>query len=73
MTAVHRPRVCAAAGSQVQARGRAPAWCRALAAKRLLVTGAAGFIGGALYRLRDYGFDVIGTVQYPADAGALRT
>ena len=34
-------------------------WSRALAGKRLLVTGAAGFIGGALFRrLRAYGCDI---------------
>jgi FlaA1/EpsC-like NDP-sugar epimerase len=44
-------------------------WTRALAGKRLLVTGAAGFIGGALFRrLRDYGCDVTATVLYPHEA-----
>ena len=54
-------------------RVQAPEWCRALATKRMLVTGAAGFIGGALYRrLRDYGFDVVGTALYPHEVEALR-
>lgn len=40
---------------------------------RLLVTGAAGFIGGALLRrLAAYGLDVTGTVWHPAEAAALR-
>jgi dihydroflavonol-4-reductase len=47
--------------------------CRALAGKRLLVTGAAGFIGGALFRrLRSYGCDVTGTVLHPHEAEAIR-
>jgi nucleoside-diphosphate-sugar epimerase len=41
--------------------------------KRLLVTGASGFIGGALLaRLRAYGCDVTGTVRYPHEAEAIR-
>jgi nucleoside-diphosphate-sugar epimerase len=48
-------------------------WTRALAGKRLLVTGAAGFIGGALFRrLRDYGCDVTGTTLHPHEAEAIR-
>jgi dihydroflavonol-4-reductase len=48
-------------------------WARALADKRLLVTGAAGFIGGALFRrLRAYGCDVTATVLYPHEADAIR-
>ena len=48
-------------------------WARALAGKRLLVTGAAGFIGGALFRrLRAYGCDVTGTVLHPREAAAIR-
>ena len=48
-------------------------WSRALAGKRLLVTGAAGFIGGALFRrLRAYGCDVTGTVLQPHEAAAIR-
>ena len=48
-------------------------WLRALANKRLLVTGVAGFIGGALFRrLRDYGCDVTGTVLHPHEAEAIR-
>jgi dihydroflavonol-4-reductase len=50
-----------------------PDWCRALASKRLLVTGAAGFIGGALFRrLRSYGCDVTGTVLHPHEAKAIQ-
>jgi len=45
----------------------------ALKDKKMLVTGAAGFIGGALFRrLAAYGCDVTGTVLYPAEAEALR-
>jgi nucleoside-diphosphate-sugar epimerase len=48
-------------------------WSRALAGKRLLVTGAAGFIGGALFRrLRAYGCEVTGTVLQPHEAAAIR-
>lgn len=44
-----------------------------LANRRFLVTGAAGFIGGALFqRLVSYGLDVIGTVQLEEEAEALR-
>jgi nucleoside-diphosphate-sugar epimerase len=45
----------------------------ALKDKKMLVTGAAGFIGGALFRrLAAYGCDVTGSVLYPAEAEALR-
>ena len=48
-------------------------WARALAGKRLLVTGAAGLIGGALFRrLRAYGCDVTGTVLHSHEAEAIR-
>jgi len=41
--------------------------------KTILITGAAGFIGGALFRrLIGYGLNVIATVLYPEEAEALR-
>lgn len=41
--------------------------------KKLLVTGAAGFIGGALFkRLMEYDLDVLGTVLYQEEAVQLR-
>lgn len=44
-----------------------------LAGKTILVTGAAGFIGGALFkRLMEYGLDVTGTVLYEQEAEELR-
>ncbi len=44
-----------------------------LAHKKLLVTGAAGFIGGALFKeLVEYGLDVVGTVLYEEEAVTLR-
>lgn len=44
-----------------------------LAGKKLLVTGAAGFIGGALFkRLVEYRLDVVGTVLYQQEADTLR-
>lgn len=44
-----------------------------LAGKKLLVTGAAGFIGGALFRrLAELGHDVTGTVLYEQEARKLR-
>ena len=46
---------------------------RDLAGKKLLVTGAAGFIGGALFkRLAEYQLDVVGTVLYDEEAATLR-
>lgn len=48
-------------------------WADALQGKKLLVTGAAGFIGGNLFRrLAEYGVDVTGTVLYPEEAERLR-
>ena len=45
-----------------------------LIGKKLLVTGAAGFIGGALFkRLMEYQLDVIGTVLYEEEATSLRS
>lgn len=45
----------------------------ALRGHRFLVTGAAGFIGGDLFRrLAAYGLDVTGTVLYPDEARDLR-
>jgi nucleoside-diphosphate-sugar epimerase len=50
-----------------------PAEYQPLAGRRCLVTGAAGFIGGALLRrLAGYGLDVTGAVLHPAEAEALR-
>ena len=44
-----------------------------LAGKKLLVTGAAGFIGGALFkRLVEYKLDAVGTVLYQEEAVTLR-
>jgi nucleoside-diphosphate-sugar epimerase len=44
-----------------------------LTGKKLLVTGAAGFIGGALFReLMEYQLDVMGTVLYEEEAITLR-
>lgn len=44
-----------------------------LAESKILVTGAAGFIGGALFqRLVAYGLDVVGTVQHEEEAVELR-
>jgi len=44
-----------------------------LMGKKLLVTGAAGFIGGALFkRLVEYDLDVVGTVLYEKEATTLR-
>ncbi len=46
---------------------------RGLQGKAILVTGAAGFIGGHLFRrLADYGLDVTGTVLFPEEAQRLR-
>ncbi len=45
----------------------------ALRDRRLLVTGAAGFIGGALFhRLADYGLNPIGSVLHPEEGGRVR-
>jgi len=50
-----------------------PQQYRVLAGKSILVTGAAGFIGGALFRrLASYGLDVVGTVLQPNEARTLR-
>ena len=51
-----------------------PAQFESLRGGRMLVTGAAGFIGGALFkRLAEYGLNVVGTVLYPAEAEELRS
>lgn len=50
-----------------------PTEFRELDGNKLLVTGAAGFIGGALFkRLVEYGLDVVGTVLYDSEAEELR-
>ena len=47
-------------------------WAEALSGRRFLVTGAAGFIGGHLFRtLADLGLEVIGTVLDPDEAAIL--
>ena len=47
---------------------------RQLQGKSLLVTGAAGFIGGALCRrLASYGCDTTATVRHPSEAETLRS
>lgn len=49
-----------------------PAQYAALESKKLLVTGAAGFIGGALFkRLVEYGLNVTGTVLLPEEQNQL--
>src|ERR1700754_527406 len=59
--------------STATGHSQVPDWCRTLAGKRLLVTGAAGFIGGALFRrLRSYGCDVTGTVLHPRQTKAIQ-
>jgi nucleoside-diphosphate-sugar epimerase len=51
-----------------------PSEFRQLQGKSLLVTGAAGFIGGALCRrLAGYGCDVTATVLHPSEAETLRS
>ncbi len=46
---------------------------KCLIGKKLLVTGAAGFIGGALFKmLEEYQLDVVGTVLYEDEAKTLR-
>ena len=50
-----------------------PESSRALEGQKILVTGAAGFIGGDLFRrLTDYGLDVTATVLRPEERDALR-
>ena len=52
----------------IQARELPAQWAD-LQGQKLLITGAAGFIGGDLFkRLHEYGLDVTGTVLYPAEA-----
>ena len=65
-------RLCAPAVAEAE-RPRVPERFRGLENERILVTGAAGFIGGALFeRLASYGCDVTGTVLYAHEAEALR-
>lgn len=50
-----------------------PTEFEALRGKKLFVTGAAGFIGGALFRrLAAYGLDVTGSVLFESEAEAMR-
>jgi dihydroflavonol-4-reductase len=50
-----------------------PAEYEALRGKKLFVTGAAGFIGGALFRrLVAYGLDVTGSVLFEKEAATMR-
>ncbi|MGB3223702.1 MAG: NAD(P)-dependent oxidoreductase [Desulforhopalus sp.] len=50
-----------------------PARYQSLTGKSILVTGAAGFIGGHLFRrLHEYGLDVTGTVLFPHEAETLK-
>jgi len=59
-------------GAGLADRMEIPDWFRALVNKRILVTGAAGFIGGALFRrLQAHGCDVTGTVLCPHEADAI--
>jgi nucleoside-diphosphate-sugar epimerase len=59
-------------GPATGAEASLPVAFEALRGKRLLVTGAAGFIGGHLLRrLAGYGLEVVGTVLMPEQARAL--
>lgn len=51
-----------------------PGGYRDLTGRKILVTGAAGFIGGALFkRLAEYDLDVVGTVLHGHEADELRS
>lgn len=66
---------CAAAGAafmEASSSNSGEATAR-LKTKKLLVTGAAGFIGGALFRrLADAGHDIVGTVLFEQERDRLR-
>jgi nucleoside-diphosphate-sugar epimerase len=61
-------------GRTAEQKNKLPKLYSSLQDKKILVTGAAGFIGGALFqRLTDHGLDVTGTVLYPEEAEYLRS
>jgi nucleoside-diphosphate-sugar epimerase len=60
-------------GENQQVKLPLPERYEGLRGKTMLLTGATGFIGGALFRrLNGYGLDVVGTVRLPEEAASLR-